>query len=273
MASRFPLVAAGVLLAAFMAGLDQTLVSTALASLGRELAPGSDPAGIVTAYLLCSTAALPPLGYLSDRIGGGKVLVFSLVVVAVAGVGTAVAGSLTAAVWTRGLQGVGAAGLIVGAQAVFADLVPARERGRLGGMVGAVLAAAAITGPVLGGLLPDAVGWRSVFVVNVPLATAAVVLVWPLLRTGSRGDQTPDGRGEPAPRASLRNSLTELRSRTVVLSTLATVGASVVMYPVVTYLPFRLQDQQGIDAVRPDATGRGPASTPVAHRYCFITNE
>src|SRR5215468_5385739 len=77
----------------------------------------------------------------------------------------------------RALQGIGAGGLMVGAQAIIADIVPPRDRGRYMGLIGSVFAVASVAGPLLGGFLVTSLSWRWVFYVNVPIGIVAVVIV------------------------------------------------------------------------------------------------
>ena len=77
----------------------------------------------------------------------------------------------------RALQGIGAGGLMVGAQAIIADIVPPRERGRYMGLIGSVFAVASVAGPLLGGFLVDSLSWRWVFYVNMPIGALAILIV------------------------------------------------------------------------------------------------
>ena len=77
----------------------------------------------------------------------------------------------------RAVQGLGAGGLMVGAQAIIADVVPPRERGRYMGLIGSVFAVATVAGPLLGGFFVDALSWRWVFYVNLPIGIVAIVII------------------------------------------------------------------------------------------------
>ena len=77
----------------------------------------------------------------------------------------------------RALQGIGAGGLMVGAQAIIGDIVPPRERGRYMGLIGSVFAVASVAGPLLGGFLVENLSWRWVFYVNVPIGVVAIAIV------------------------------------------------------------------------------------------------
>jgi EmrB/QacA subfamily drug resistance transporter len=163
--------------AVFVAAVDQTAVAAALPTIAGELGGLDRLAWIVAAYLLASCAATPLYGRASD-IWGRRPLYL-------AGIGIFVVGSLAAAfaqdvVWliaARVVQGAGAGGLIALAQVVLGDMVSPRERGRYNGYVGGVFAVASVAGPLVGGLFVDAGAWRGMFLVNVPVALVAAVVV------------------------------------------------------------------------------------------------
>src|SRR5664279_4767414 len=139
----------GIMLAMFLGALDQTIVATALPTIGRHFSNLGDLAWVVTAYLLTATAVTPLYGKLSD-IHGRRVMMLIAIVVFIAG------------------------GLMVLAQTIIADIVSPRERGRYQGYIGAVFATSSIGGPVLGGFLTEHLDWSLIFWINLPLGLAAL---------------------------------------------------------------------------------------------------
>ena len=164
----------GIMLAMFLGALDQTIVATALPTIGRHFANLGDLAWVVTAYLLTATAVTPLYGKLSD-IHGRRVMMLIAIVIFVAGsLICALAPSMTALVFARALQGLGGGGLMALSQTIVADIVSPRERGRYQGYIGAVFATSSVGGPVLGGFLTEHLDWSLIFWINLPLGLAAL---------------------------------------------------------------------------------------------------
>jgi len=164
----------GIMLAMFLGALDQTIVATALPTIGRHFNNLADLSWVVTAYLLTGTAVTPLYGKLSD-IHGRRVMMLIAIGLFVAGsVACALAPSMTALILSRALQGLGGGGLMALSQTIIADIVSPRERGLYQGYIGAVFASSSVGGPVLGGFLTEHVDWSLVFWINLPLGLAAL---------------------------------------------------------------------------------------------------
>ncbi len=172
----------GIALAMFLGALDQTIVATALPTIGRHFGDIDDLPWVVTAYLLTGTATTPLLGKLSDIHGRRIVLLGAISVFVIGSVACALAPSMTALIVARGLQGLGGGGLIALAQIIIADIVSPRERGRYQGYIGAVFAVSSVGGPVLGGFLTEHLDWSLIFWINVPLGALALAMCWRVLK-------------------------------------------------------------------------------------------
>jgi EmrB/QacA subfamily drug resistance transporter len=165
------------MLGMFLAALDQTIVSTALPTIVGDLGGLSHLSWVVTSYLLASTASTPLYGKLGDMYGRKPVFLSAILIFLTGSMLSGLSQSMGELIAFRALQGMGAGGLMVGAQAIIADIVPPRERGRYMGLIGAVFAVASVAGPLLGGFLVEAISWRWVFYVNMPIGVLAVLVV------------------------------------------------------------------------------------------------
>jgi EmrB/QacA subfamily drug resistance transporter len=172
----------GIMLAMFLGALDQTIVATALPTIGVHFGNLAELSWVVTAYLLTGTAVTPLYGKLSD-IHGRRVMMMTAIGLFVAGsVACALAPSMTALILGRGLQGLGGGGLMALSQTIIADVISPRERGRYQGYIGAVFACSSVGGPVLGGFLTEKLDWSLIFWINLPLGLAALAMTWRTLK-------------------------------------------------------------------------------------------
>jgi EmrB/QacA subfamily drug resistance transporter len=180
---------AALMLGMFLAALDQTIVSTALPTIVGELGGLNHLSWVVTSYLLASTISTPLYGKLGDMRGRKPVFQAAILIFLAGSMLAGLSQSMAQLIGFRALQGIGAGGLMVGAQAIIADIVPPRERGRYMGLIGAVFAVASVAGPLLGGFLVDNLSWRWIFYVNMPVGALAVAIVALRLHLPSRPTQ------------------------------------------------------------------------------------
>jgi EmrB/QacA subfamily drug resistance transporter len=166
----------GILLAMFLAALDQTIIATALPTIGRELGDPEHLPWVVTSYLLTSTAVTPLYGKFSDSHGRRITLLIAIAVFIVGSIACALAPSMILLVLARGLQGLGGGGLIALGQTIIADLVSPKERARYQVYFAAVFLTSSVLGPVLGGFMAEHIHWSFIFWINVPLGLGALAL-------------------------------------------------------------------------------------------------
>ena len=172
----------GLMLGMFLGALDQTIVATALPTIGRHFGDLGDLSWIVTAYLLTGTAVTPLYGKLADVHGRRVTMLAAIGIFVIGSLACALAQSMSSLILARALQGLGGGGLMALAQTIIADVVSPRERGRYQGYIAAVFALSSVGGPVLGGFLTEHVDWSLIFWINLPLGLAALGMTSNVLR-------------------------------------------------------------------------------------------
>lgn len=198
-AGRARRVLAATVLASSLAFVDASIVNVALPAIGRDLgAGGAALSWVVSGYLLPLTALLLIGGAAGDRFGRRRLLVAGIVVFALASLGCALAPGIGGLLAARVGQGIGAALLVPNSLSVLGTSFAGEARGRAIGIWAAAGAAAGAIGPLAGGGLVDAVGWRAVFLINLPIAIAAIWLAWRNVPGNADADADADADA-PAP--------------------------------------------------------------------------
>ena len=182
------------MLTMFLAALDQTIVATALPTIGRQFGDVSSLSWVITAYLLASTAVAPVFGTLSDIYGRRATIITSMSLFIVGSILCAVAPNMSVLIIARGLQGLGGGGILPIVQTVIADVVTPRERGQYQAYFSGVWMAAGISGPILGGVFAEHLHWSMIFWINVPLGLTSLALLLPKMGRIPRLSPPPQGR-------------------------------------------------------------------------------
>ncbi|MDF3934740.1 MDR family MFS transporter [Pseudomonas citronellolis] len=177
-----PLLLAALLLAMFLAALDQTIVSTALPTIVSDLGGLRWLSWVVTAYLLASTVVVPLYGKFGDLYGRKRVLQTAIGLFLLGSVLCGMAQNMTQLILFRALQGLGGGGLMVVAMAAIGDVIPPAERGRYQGLFGGVFGLATVVGPLIGGFLVEHLSWRWIFYINLPLGLLALAVIGSVFR-------------------------------------------------------------------------------------------
>ena len=171
------IVFAGLLLALALAALDQNIVSPALPQIVGDLGAMEHYSWVITAFLLTSTTTAPLYGKLSDMFGRKPLFLIAISIFLLGSVLCGQSSTMTQLIIFRGIQGMGAGGLITLAQTTIADMVAPRDRGKYQGVIAAVFGICSVAGPLLGGFLTEHASWRWIFYVNIPIGLVAMFLI------------------------------------------------------------------------------------------------
>jgi EmrB/QacA subfamily drug resistance transporter len=168
----------GIILGMLVALLAATIVSSSMPLIVADLG-GSQSAytWVVTATLLAQTVSTPLWGKFADLFNRKLLVQIALVITVVSAAAAGFSHSMGQLIAFRGLQGLGAGGLMALATVLVADIVSPRERGRYMGLIGGFMAVAQVGGPLLGGVLTDSIGWRWNFFIGIPFAIAAILVL------------------------------------------------------------------------------------------------
>ncbi|WP_225732868.1 MDR family MFS transporter [Pseudoclavibacter sp. CFCC 11306] len=169
-----------------LSSLDQMIFSTALPTIVGELNGVEHMLWVATAYILCATVMMPVYGKLGDLYGRKAITIGAVAAFLIGSIVGGLAQDMTWLIIARGIQGLGGGGLMILSQAIIADIVPPKDRGKYMGPMGAVFGLSSVAGPLLGGWFTDSIGWRWAFWMNIPLAVIAIVALAALLHLPKR---------------------------------------------------------------------------------------
>src|SRR5207253_727079 len=166
----------GLMLGMFLSALNQTIVATALPTIGREFGDFENLSWIIIAYLLSSTVVSPLYGKLSDIHGRRGMMLLAIGLFIAGSALCAAAPNMAILIAGRTLQGVGGGGIVPLTQTTIADMVTPRERGHYQAYIGTSWIVAGLTGPALGGAIAEHLHWSVIFWLNVPFGILAALL-------------------------------------------------------------------------------------------------
>lgn len=175
----------------FLSSLDQSIVGTAMPTIVGELSGVEHQGWLITAYILAIAVVMPLYGKVGDVVGRRWPFIIAIALFTIGSAGSGFAQSFGELIAWRAVQGLGGGGLMILSQAIIADIVPARERGKYMGPMGALFGISAVIGPLLGGWFTEGPGWRWAFWINIPVGILAITVAWFALRLPTHADPNP----------------------------------------------------------------------------------
>lgn len=188
---RIWIIFAALIAGMLLSSLDQTIVSTAMPTIVGQLGGVDHQVWLTTAYLLATTIVMPVYGKFGDVLGRRRLFLVAIALFTIASLGCAIAGDFTQLIVWRAVQGLGGGGLMILSQAIIADIVPASERGKYLGPLGAVFGLSAVAGPLLGGFFVDHLTWQWAFYINIPVGIAAFAIAFFTLKLPNKKATAP----------------------------------------------------------------------------------
>lgn len=181
------IIVTGLILGLLLASIEQTVVTTAMPTIVKELGGLSVYSWVFSIYMLTSTASMPLYGKLADVYGRKTMYIIGMLLFLAGSVLCGLSTGMTGLIVSRGIQGIGAGALMPIAFTIMADLFPPEQRGKFMGTFSAVFTLASLLGPTVGGILVQYAHWSSVFYLNLPIGIPALLLIAFSLkeRTGS----------------------------------------------------------------------------------------
>lgn len=165
------------MLTMMLAAMDTTIVSTAIPQIVGDLGGFALFSWVFSIYLLAQTVTIPIYGKLADIFGRKPILIAGALIFLAGSAASAAAWNMVALIVFRGLQGLGAGSIMASVNTLAGDLFSVRERARVQGWLSSVWGMAAIVGPTLGGTFAEYASWRWIFLINLPIGAAAIVLI------------------------------------------------------------------------------------------------
>jgi EmrB/QacA subfamily drug resistance transporter len=179
----------GILLTMLLAALDQVMVATALPTIAANLGDIDNMSWVVTANLLCATAATPLYGKLSDIHGRRTMMLIAIGIYAAGSLACALAPSMLALIFARALQGLGGGGLMPLVQTIIGDVASPRDRPRYQAYTSSTFIVSTVGGPIIGGFIAEHLHWSWIFWFNLPLCALAYLFTHNVLRRLPRHDR------------------------------------------------------------------------------------